>query len=238
MNILNKSIITFILVMLYALPVSNASEKDLYNFLWLDQDKSVYVLQNKLFKKKNTYYFDLGYLRSLTSKYQSTSGLSLRVGHHFSEEFAVELLYNKYSNTNNDAYESLALINQSVPFVRRLNSSMALFAIWSPFYGKINTFNKIFYFDWSFGLGLGQVEAESNSSSVGDPDIAANFTSESHKALFFKTKIKFHINKNINIGVEYLNTTYKAQGPILSNQPVSDKLRSNSDIVFSIGFSF
>ena len=28
-----------------------ASEKDLYNFLWLDPDKKVYVLQNKIHKK-------------------------------------------------------------------------------------------------------------------------------------------------------------------------------------------
>ncbi len=33
-----------------------ASEKNVYDFSWLDQDKEVYVLQNRKFRKKNKLY--------------------------------------------------------------------------------------------------------------------------------------------------------------------------------------
>jgi len=44
-----------------------ASEKDLYDFLWLDPDKSVYVLQNKVYKKKNSFYGSVGFLQGQSS---------------------------------------------------------------------------------------------------------------------------------------------------------------------------
>jgi hypothetical protein len=39
-----------------------ANEKDLYDFMWLDPDKKVYVLQNKVHKKERTIYINLGLL--------------------------------------------------------------------------------------------------------------------------------------------------------------------------------
>ena len=45
-----------------------AGERDLYDFLWLDPDKSVFVLQNKLYPKDGSLYFELGYLSNITSK--------------------------------------------------------------------------------------------------------------------------------------------------------------------------
>jgi hypothetical protein len=33
-----------------------AAEDDLYDYLWLDPDKKVYVLQNKVYKKKSKYH--------------------------------------------------------------------------------------------------------------------------------------------------------------------------------------
>ena len=120
-----------------------ADEKDLYKFLWLDPDKKVYVLQNKLFKKKKSIYTQLGYVAGLSGEYQDTSGLNFRTGYYLNEEWAIEGFYNSYSNKNNDAYDNIKRINQTVPFVRRFTSTYGLMGIWSPFYGKINTFNKL-----------------------------------------------------------------------------------------------
>jgi len=239
---MNKSFLTInlsvLLAMSLTLPEAQASEKDLYKFLWLDPDKSVYVLQNKVYRKKKSIYADFGYLKGLSSNFQDTKGFSLSAGYYFTEELALEVMYNSYSNKDNDAYTNLQAINQSVPFVRRLNSNMAVIALWSPFYGKINTFNKIYYFDWSFGAGVGKLDAESNATTVSNPTQAANFQEESYTSFIGKTKLKFHINKNFHLGLEYINTTYKAPGPQITGQATEDKYRSNSDLIFSIGFSF
>ena len=214
---------------------THAGEKSLYDFLWLDPDKKVYVLQNKLYKKEHSIYADIGYLANFTSKFQDTQGLAVRTGFYFHEEWGVELFYNSYSNTNNDDFRNVRLINQADPFIRRLNSTYGAIAIWSPFYGKINTFNQIFYFDWSFGAGVAKVNAESNMKTVVQGNVASNYEKETYTGAILKTKVKFHLKENIHLGLEYMNTYYNAPGP---KDPKSDKLRTNTDIVFSVGFSF
>lgn len=214
---------------------THAGEKSVYDFLWLDPDKSVYVLQNKVHKKERSLYLDLGYLANFTSKFQDTQGMAIRAGYYIHEEWGLEVFYNQYSNKNNDDYRNVRLINQAEPFVRRLNSSYGALVIWSPFYGKINTFNQIFYFDWSFGAGLAKVNAESNLKNVRNPTQDSRYEKESYNGAVVKTQVKFHLRENIHLGVEYMNTYYKAPGP---KNPNNDVLRTNTDVVFSIGLSY
>lgn len=214
---------------------TNAGEESLYDFLWLDPDKKVYVLQNKLYKKEKSVYFDLGYLSNFTSKFQDTRGYALKAGFYFHEEWGVELFYHGYSNGNNDDYRNVRLINQQIPFIRRMNSSYGAMAIWSPFYGKINTFNQIYYFDWSFGAGLAQVNTESNLKSVTITSAPNKYTDKTYHGAALKTKVKLHLTEHVHLGLEYMNTYYMAPGP---QNPKSDKLRTNTDLIFSVGFSF
>lgn len=216
----------------------SASEGDLYDFLWLDPDKQVYVLQNKVYEKKGTFYANLGYLYGVSNEFQDTHGLHLSAGYYFTEELAFEVFGNTYSNSNSESYENLERINNSVPFVRRLESFYGGMVVWSPFYGKVNTFNKVFYFDWSIGLGAGKVNAESNALTAADPNQASSFAKESYTAGAIKTGLRFHATENIHLNVEYLRTTYKAPGPTINSRPGEEKFRANSDLIFSIGFSF
>ncbi len=213
---------------------SFAGEEDLYDFLWLDPDKSVYVLQNKIYPKDKSFYVDLGLLMNQTNKFQDTSGAQFKAGYYFSEEWALEFDYVKYSNLNNSALDSLIAVNGVVPFIQKPLSSSSLFAIWSPFYGKINTFNQIYYFDWSFGLGAGSYTLESNLDTVQDntQDI---YKEENVGAVLLKTNFKFHINRNLHLGVELLNTNYQFGTP---KNPNSKGWDQNNDIIFSIGASF
>lgn len=215
-----------------------ADEKDLYKFLWLDPDKKVYVLQNKLYKKANTIYTQLGFVSSLSGEYQDTTGINFKSGYYLNEEWAIEGFYNSYSNKNNEAYENLQRINQSVPFIRRLTSSYGLMGVWSPFYGKINTFNKIIYFDWSFGLGLAKINTESNKDTVSDPNLSSTFTKESYTGAVAKTGLRVHASKRWFIGIDLQRTMYKAPGPVINNQATSSKMRGTTDAILSVGFSF
>lgn len=219
-----------------SLLISNvfAGEKDLYDFLWLDPDKSVYVLQNKIFEKKKSIYTDIGLISNLTSNFQDTIGGQFKLGYYFHEEWAIELNYMQYSNSDNAAYESVEIVSGLAPFVRRPLSSTSIFMIWSPFYGKINTFNQIFYFDWSFGLGTGQYIMESNldTAQLKTRDV---YKSETYTPVQLKTNFKFHLNRSVHLGIEYLNTNYQAGTP---KNPNSKAWTNNNDIIFSIGASF
>lgn len=214
---------------------TQAGEKSLYDFLWLDPDKKVYVLQNKIYKKEHTVYADIGYLMNFTSKFQNTQGFQAKTGFYLHEEWAVELAYQQYSNGNNDEFRNIRLINQIEPFIRRINSSYGANVIWSPFYGKINTFNQIIYFDWSFGAGLSKISAESNLKTATKNNVVNKYSKETYNGAVLKTGVKFHLKENIHIGVEYMNTYYNAPGP---QNPKSDKLRTNTDVILSVGFSF
>jgi outer membrane beta-barrel protein len=215
-----------------------ASVDSVYDFVWLDPDKKVYVLQNKLFEKEKSIYLDLGYFSSNTSKFQDTNGAQGRVGYYFHEEWAVELGFNYYSNKDNEDVKNVQIINQQKPFIRRFNSSYGLTAIWSPFYGKINTFNRIFYFDWSFGAGVAQINAEDNLksslASIDDPNTPDKFDKKSMTGAVLKTNMKFYINERIHVGLEFMNTYFKAPSP---KSPKTDKLKTNTDAILFVGFS-
>lgn len=215
-------------------PLALAGEKSLYDFIWLDPDKKVYVLQNKLFKKKYKAYFDLGYLSNESAKFQTTTGFQGRAGWYFAEEWGIEAIYNHYNSTNNDDFKSVQIVNNQVPFIRRFKNQYGLILNWSPFYGKINTFNRIYYFDWSFGAGVSKVSAESNIKTFNDSPTKLILNSESYTGALLKTNVKFHLKENLHLGIGYLSTFYNAPTP---KNPKKDKLRTNTDFILSIGFS-
>lgn len=229
-----KTLIAMMMMLMMTKEVK-AGEESLYDFLWLDPDKKVYVLQNKLYKKEHSFYLDVGYISNFTSKFQDTNGFAVKGGYYIHEEWGLELFYHQYANTNNDDFRNVRLINEAEPFIRRLNSTYGALVIWSPFYGKINTFNEIFYFDWSFGAGYAQVNAESNINSVRQGDKKTTYKNEIYSGAALKTNLKFHLNEHLHLGVEYMNTYYMAPGP---KNPKSDKLRTNTDLIFSVGFSY
>ena len=217
------------------LPSAYSGEEDLYDFLWLDPDKSVYVLQNKLYPKDKTFYVDIGYLGvNLTSTFQDTAGAHIKAGYFFSEEFAFELNYTQYSNSDNTALKGLGDVTSLAPFIRRPLTSKSLYFVWSPFYGKINTFNKIYYFDWSFGVGTGVYTMESNidTAELNNED---RFSKEDYTPVQLKSSLTFHINKSLHIGLEFINTNFQSNTPQKKNTKSWDQ---NNDVIFSIGASF
>jgi outer membrane beta-barrel protein len=234
---MKKIIAGLILLLVFQRPVFSG-EESLYDFLWLDPDKKVYVLQNKLFKKEHKFYADLGYLSNFTSTFQKTDGLSLKTGFYFHEEWGLEAFYNRYQNSNNENWNNVRQINGADPFVRRLNQSYGAMVIWSPFYGKINTFNKIYYFDWSFGAGVAKIDAESNRKTVDDTNLKSNYDSEKINAAVWKTKVKFHLKENVHLGVEWMQQHYKAAGPDRNGKSGAEAFKTNQDLIISVGFSF
>lgn len=230
-----KQLLLLVLFLGIALETSHAGEKDLYDFLWLDPDKKVFVLQNKIYPKDGSFYADIGYVMNVTNEFQDINGGGIKVGYYFAEEWAVEFNYLTYSSQNNTAYDSIKAVAGTEPFIRRPLSNASIFAIWSPFYGKINTFNKIFYFDWYFGVGTGQFTTESNLDSVVDPSLPNQFKTETYTPVQFKTGVKVHLKKNLHLGVEFLNTNFQAGS---AKNPKNKSMKQSNDLIFSLGVSF
>lgn len=223
------------LLILISFSVAQAAEKDLYDFLWLDPDKSVYVLQKKIHRKKNKAYFQAGYLSGISSDFQDSSGYNLDAGYYFHEEFGIELSFSDYTNSTNATYENVKRVNNAEPFIRRSNKMVGIMAIWSPFYGKINTFNKIYYFDVSFGLGFSALNAESNLNYVGDTNAYDRFDQEGYNALLTKVDFKLHINERIYIQTQLINQTYKAAEPQTNG---NRQITNSYDFTLGLGYNF
>ncbi|MCO4794951.1 MAG: outer membrane beta-barrel domain-containing protein [Bacteriovoracaceae bacterium] len=232
-----KTLSMFLALVFLAPTLVQASEDSLYDFLWLDPDKKVYVLQNKVYKKKGTGYVNAGYVMSQTPDFFDSTGWHLSTGWYFHEEWAIEGYFNTYSNKTNTTYENLKNVNGAIPFSRQFNKTYGLMAVWSPFYGKINTFNKIFYFDWSIGAGVAKIDAESNSTTAAIPSAADTYKKESYTGAILKTGLRFHATKRMHLDLNLHRTIYQAPGPVL-NGVGPDKWWGNTDVVFSVGFSF
>ena len=212
-----------------------AAESNLYDFQWLDPDKKVYVLQNKIHKKEQTTYVHAGVLTVLNAPFQDSYGYQVNAGHYFTEEFAIEGVYTRYIHSNNENYDNVRAVNSSEPFVRRIKQSAGVMAVWSPFYGKVNTFNKIIYFDWHFAAGPAFFETESNLNTVTDPLLPGRYEKETHAGAITRTGLRIHFSPQVHLGIDLFNSHYMAPGP---TNKTKDKLRMQNDGILSIGFSF
>jgi len=210
-----------------------ASEKSVYDFSWLDKDKEIYVLQNRKFRKDGKLYVGLGGVKTLSGAFIDQLGGTARVGYFFKEDWGIEGLYSKYSGDENDTAKGVRA-QSTVPFYRKFDTVMGGLLWWSPFYAKINTFNEIFYFDWMFGLGLGQVKTQDNRNKFlpGAPDTLTNDTST---AGMWSTAMRFHINQAWSLRLDFTGIHYTAERHTDSD---SGKSQTFSNYDFGVGLMF
>jgi len=226
---------------------SYSSEDSLYDFLWLDPDKSVYVLQNKIYKKKNSLYLEIDGAIAFGDEFLNTNSATLKLGYYFAEEWGIELFGTKFLNSFAFNYNEIKRITSITPFLRRPEIAAGAMLLWTPFYGKINTFNKIFYFDWGFGLGGAYLKTTSNLKTVGDNGLKERFDDETQTALTVKTDFKIRLSKSWHLNTEIKSfwftgeTVGRVYDPTLNreNDPsTSKKLTDFYDFMLGIGYTF
>ena len=71
-----------------------------------------------------------------------------------------------------------------------------------PFYGKINTLNKIFYFYWGIGAGVGNFQTRTNWETFDNKDVPVTYEKEEVFGFNTKTFVKFFLAENWNFGIE------------------------------------
>lgn len=172
-----------------------ASETSVYDFSWLDKDKEVYVLQNRKFRKNKKLYVGGLYGRQVNGAFIDSSEFSLHGGFFFREDWGVEVGYTTASGATNKTHDG---VNEqgSEAFYRKVDTSMNALVVWAPFYAKINTFNKIFYYDWMFGAGLANVTTLDNREEFGTSGTSDTLTEETNTAPMWMTNFRFYITEN------------------------------------------
>ncbi len=217
---------------------SEASEKDVYDFSWLDPDKEVYVLQNRKFRKKENATIHFGGGITTSGAFINSTSLQARFNYFFGEELGVEFLYAKNYGKENEA----ALLAQTsgpqgtgtIPFRRITKNYTGAYVLWSPFYSKINTFNKIVYMDWIMGLGVVSLAEDNNKLAFRSASLRNTVSSESHLGLSWQASMKFYVSEHWNIRADLTAGHFnveKASGD-------GKTLFSNYDATLSLGYTF
>ncbi len=194
---------------LFALIMSSmvmADESSLYNFSWLDKDKEIYVLQNRRFRKDGKAYVGATGGKTLSGAFVDMYGGSVRGGFFFREDWGVELAYGKGVGGENTVAKGIRE-QGTVPFYRKIDSYMGGMVMWSPFYSKINTFNRIFYYDWLFGAGVANVTTLDNRKKF---DQEGSLTSESTISLLWTTGFRFYLSQSWSVRLDFTGLNYRA----------------------------
>jgi outer membrane beta-barrel protein len=234
--------IFLVLVTLIMSSVVIANEKSLYNFSWLDNDKEIYVLQNRKFRKDGNVYIGGTGAFNLSQNFLDAYGGTVRAGYFFSEDWGLEFLYGKNAKKENDTARGVRE-QGSVPFYRQIDSFMGAMLMWSPFYSKINTFNKIFYFDWMFGLGVGNITTLDNRNKFDTTAQNQNeLTSESNVGAIWNTGFRFYISENWSLRLDLTGQTYSADKTKKTQSATetskAKKLFNSYDVGLGLNYAF
>lgn len=231
----NLSLLLFLTTSLFS-SLSYSDDTSLYEFKWLDEGETVYVIQNKEHVKANSIGIDLSFIDSNSSPYQDSSGFLASVTYYFSERWSMDFTFKKYNNENSDDLTNLlsADTNQVKPLVRRIDAAKLVHLNWIPFYGKINTFNKIFFFDWGLGVGVGQFDYSVNNETFLQKTIKFNLVEQTDTGFNFRSFLKFFTKSGMTMGFEYnlsgVNTIKSADG--------ATELLFFNDILGTVGYIF
>lgn len=226
----------FLLLSLVLSSQAFASEKDIYEFSWLDPDKEVYVLQNRKFRKAGHLHVNAGGGITTSGAFVDSTAIQGRVGYFFTEDFGVEGLYSKNSGKENETAKGVRNTGGgtgSTPFRRIVDNYWGAMALWAPFYSKINTFNSIVYMDWIFGLGYAQLKEKNNKLDIQN-GYASPETLESHSGVIWEVGMKFYLSESFSVRTDLTAIHYSAD----NIKTPGTSLKSNFDATASLGYSF
>ncbi len=241
MNIKKRLILSgLIFFILISIKNTFAAERDVYSFSWLDPDKEIYVLQNRKYRKVDRLYIQAGYGFTTSGAFVDSSTMQAKAGYFFQEEWGIQFNYAKNSGKENDAAKSVRNPtgpSGSKPFRRIVDDYQVAMVVWSPFYGKLNTFNTIVYYDWILGLGYGKLN-ETNNREEFEGLFSPNDISESHSVIAWEVALQFYLNRNYYVRLDLDAQHYKAQAEIAKGTNTEEAWYSNYDISFAFGYTF
>lgn len=233
-----KRMLLFFTLLLYANSL-RAAESDTYNFSWLDQDKEVYVLQNRKFRKVDGLHFNIGYGTTTSGAFVDAKMIQGRVSYYFLEDWGFQFLYSKNEGEENITASSVRRNSSgtgSIPFRRIVDNYMGVMGVWSPFYSKINSFNKIIYVDWLIGLGFAKLEETNNRRELETGGGLNTPTTENHNGAIWDVGAIIYLSRTWNVRLDLTGVHYRAQESLRNNP--QEIWYENFDFTVSAGLSF
>lgn len=219
---------------------SFAKEGSVYDFSWLDSDKEIYVLQNRKFRKAQKLYIGGTVGKQLNGAFIDSYGYDLYAGFFFKEDWGLEFSRTSATGSENATHDG---VNEqgSVAFYRKITAATTAMLVWSPFYSKINTFNKIFYYDWLIGIGGASIDTEDNRlkfTTVTDDTP----TLENNTAIAWMTGLRFYISESWSTRIDFKAFHLSADrvGKTTSaSSPTVEKMYSHYyNINFGLNYTF
>ncbi|OUR98929.1 hypothetical protein A9Q84_05825 [Halobacteriovorax marinus] len=234
----NFIVLSFLILSLFSSVKTFASEGDGYDFSWLDPDKEVFVLQNRKFRKSGRVHINAGGGITTSGAFVDAKAFQARVGYFFKEEYGFELVYSLNSGSENDTASSVRGVvggSGSFPFRRIVDNYMGAMFLWSPFYTKINTFNKVVYMDWILGIGFAKLTETNNRNEIilnGDKTL----TQETHTGIMWDIGAKFYVSERWSVKFDVTVVNYQA---LEAKDPgAQEKWYSNYDLTLAVGLNF
>lgn len=212
----------------------NAAEDSVYDFSWLDKDKEVYVLQNRKFRKKSEVYLGTTIGRSVSGAFIDSYEINLIAGFFFSENLGIELSYTKADGSQNKTVDAVNA-QGATAFYKKIDSATSAMLMWSPFYSKINTFNKIFYYDWLFGAGVASITTLDNRLNFSGGSTSDDLTEETDTAFTWMTGMRFYFSQSWSTRIDFKAIHANTEMQIDAND---SEERLNSYYNFNIGINF
>lgn len=226
--------------------ISFASEKDVYDFEWLDDDKKIYVLQNRKYRKVGKVSLGVMGTFNLSDKFVNNLGGSIKGAYYFKEDWGIEAGFLMGRESYNATFNNVAS-QRAVPFFNTIKQAMNLSLVWSPFYGKFNTFNKIFYLDWYISAGLASLTTKDDREAFNLTNTADiiqksfNLTESTSVGATWSTGLLWYLSKGFSLRAEI--TGYHYNGAFFTRELSSALNATETSILFhnynmSMGLNF
>lgn len=195
---------------------------------WSSKDDEFTVVQNRSYTKKGRYFFNVAAGIPINDPYSKGTIQSMNIGYFPSEQWGVEISYDKAQLTNNEATDQFIKDHGTVPNHNIFNESKSINFIFVPIYAKMSFIDKkIIYFDMSISLGLGTLDYEvakstgntvmtSNEYNI---DIAQHFFFTENFAIRVDFKNKFSNQDRFRYRI---NTTESESSRFIDNKSTND----------------
>ena len=225
-------------LLLFALTLSlelQAGESSVYDFSWLDPDKEVFVLQNRKFLKARKLHASAGFGMTTSGPFVDATAVQGRLAFFPFEEWGIEGLYSRNKGVENDNAKLVRKSGKgpgSTPFRRIVKRYQGGMLLWSPFYAKINTFNKIVYLDWMFGLGIAQLTEENNKTEYSTHGDKKDPSLESHQGILWQLTFNVFVTQVANLRFDFVAVHFEADSP---SESVEDTWNHHYDLILSMG---
>lgn len=227
------------------------NQESVTNFKWPSNYNTLMVVQNRKFIKRDRLYVNAGGGVGIANAFQNVQNFQFRGGYFFTEQLGLEALYGKHFAHENDTAKIIRS-QGTVPFYRSTQSYYGGLVLWTPFYSKMNAFNKILYYDPILGLGITRIneknnkkqltskneQSDSDSYSDGSNDIQnQGMQTDNHVALAWDLGMKFYYSQNFNVRLSILGQHYQAPRVNGRGNEGGRSIFSTYDVALLLGYT-